>query len=62
MRDMKNHVLDISAGGSTNLAAGIQMATQQYNNLSEINNYEYENRIIILTDANRIPVTLPAPA
>ena len=51
MRDVKNRVLDITAGGSTNLAAGLQLATQQFNNLYEINNYEYENRIIVLTDA-----------
>jgi Ca-activated chloride channel family protein len=51
MRDVKNRVLDISAGGSTNLAAGLQMATQQFRNLYEINNYEYENRIIVLSDA-----------
>jgi Ca-activated chloride channel homolog len=51
MQGVKNHVLDIAAGGSTNLAAGIDVATRQYNNLSELNNYEYENRIIILTDA-----------
>jgi Ca-activated chloride channel family protein len=51
MRDMKNRVLDITAGGSTNLAAGIQMATQQFKGLHEVDNYEYENRIIVLTDA-----------
>ena len=51
MRDVKNRVLDINAGGSTNLDAGLQMATEQFNNLYEINNYEYENRIIVLTDA-----------
>lgn len=51
MQAIKNRVLDIAAGGSTNLAAGIDIATRQYNNLSELNNYEYENRIVILTDA-----------
>jgi Ca-activated chloride channel homolog len=51
MRDIKNHVLDIIAGGSTNLDAGMRMATQQFNNLYELNSYEYENRIMVLTDA-----------
>jgi Ca-activated chloride channel homolog len=51
MRDIKNRVLDITAGGSTNLADGLQLATQQFNSLYEINNYEYENRIMVLTDA-----------
>jgi len=51
MRNVKNHVLDIDAGGSTNLDAGIQMATRQFNNLYESDNYEYENRIMVLTDA-----------
>ena len=51
MNDIKNHILDIYAGGSTNLDAGLDMATGQFRNLYEIDNYEYENRIIVLTDA-----------
>jgi Ca-activated chloride channel homolog len=51
MGDVKNRTLDITAGGSTNLSAGLQLATDQFNNLSEVNSYEYENRIIVLTDA-----------
>jgi Ca-activated chloride channel family protein len=51
MQNVKNHVLDINAGGSTNLDAGLQMATQQFYNLYEANSYEYENRIMVLTDA-----------
>ena len=51
MRDIENHVLDVPAGGSTNLAAGIDLAVQQFRGMYEINSYEYENRIIILTDA-----------
>ena len=51
MNDIKNHILDITAGGSTNLDDGLDMATGQFRNLYEINNYEYENRIIVLTDA-----------
>ena len=48
---IKYHVMDIRAGGSTNIEAGIKMATEQYKGLYEINNYDYENRIIIITDA-----------
>jgi len=51
MRDIRDHVLDVRAGGSTNLASGIKMATEQYRGFYELNNYEYENRVIILTDA-----------
>ena len=51
IRDIANRILDITAGGSTNLSAGIELATGQFRNLYEINNYEYENRIIVLTDA-----------
>jgi len=51
MRDVENNVLGINAGGNTNLSAGMQMATDQFRNLREVNSYDYENRIIILTDA-----------
>ncbi len=51
MTRVKNDVLNIGAGGSTNLGAGMQLATSQYNNLYEVNSYDYENRIIVLTDA-----------
>jgi Ca-activated chloride channel homolog len=51
MRDIRNMVLDIPAGGSTNLDAGIDMATAQFGNNYEWDNYDYENRMIVLTDA-----------
>jgi Ca-activated chloride channel family protein len=51
MRDVKNRVLDITAGGGTSLSAGLDLAARQFNNLREVDGYEYENRIIILTDA-----------
>jgi Ca-activated chloride channel family protein len=51
MSDIRSSVLDIHAGGNTNLSSGIDMATDQFRNYLEINSYEYENRIIILTDA-----------
>lgn len=51
MGTLENRVLDIVAGGSTNLDAGIDMATRQLKGTSELNSYEYENRIMVLTDA-----------
>jgi Ca-activated chloride channel family protein len=51
MGNIIDDVLDINAGGSTNLAAGMDIATGQFRNLLEVNSYDYENRIILLTDA-----------
>jgi Ca-activated chloride channel family protein len=51
MQDVRNRVMDINAGGSTNLADGYDLATQQFRNLREVSSYDYENRIIVLTDA-----------
>jgi Ca-activated chloride channel family protein len=51
MNRIRSMVLDINAGGSTNLDAGLDMATGLFRGEFEINSYEYENRIIVLTDA-----------
>jgi Ca-activated chloride channel homolog len=51
MNNIKDDVLDINPGGSTNMAAGMDLATQQFRNLLEVNSYDYENRIVLLTDA-----------
>jgi len=51
MQHVKDRIFDIIAGGSTNLDAGMQLGTGQFNGLNEINSYEYENRMIVLTDA-----------
>jgi len=51
LRTARANVDNIVAGGSTNLGAGMELATDQFRNLYETSNYEYENRIIILTDA-----------
>jgi Ca-activated chloride channel homolog len=51
MNDVRSKVLNIHAGGNTNLSSGIDLATNQFRNYLEIDNYEYENRIIVLTDA-----------
>jgi Ca-activated chloride channel family protein len=51
MRKVTNRVYDIIAGGSTNLDAGLELATRQFRSLYGLNSNEYENRIIVLTDA-----------
>ncbi|MFC2068387.1 VWA domain-containing protein [Chloroflexota bacterium] len=51
MKAIKDHILEISASGGTNLDAGMQMATGMYDELADIDASEYENRIIFLTDA-----------
>jgi Ca-activated chloride channel family protein len=51
MKAIKDHVLEISASGGTNLDAGIRTATGMYDELTGIDPSEYENRIIFLTDA-----------
>jgi Ca-activated chloride channel homolog len=51
LTQIKNKVLDVNAGGSTGLTSGMDMANDQFRNLREMSSYEYENRIIILTDA-----------
>ena len=48
---IKNHILEISAGGGTNLDAGMRMATDMYDELTDVDPSECENRIIFLTDA-----------
>jgi Ca-activated chloride channel family protein len=51
MNDVKNRIMDLNAGGSTNLTDGLDMAAGQFRNLREVSSYDYENRIIVLTDA-----------
>lgn len=51
MRSIKDKILDLNAGGSTNMSGGMYMATEQFRDLAEVDSYEYENRIILLTDA-----------
>jgi Ca-activated chloride channel family protein len=51
MGDIRDRLMDIIPGGSTNMDAGLETATRQFRNLLEVNNNEYENRIIVLTDA-----------
>jgi Ca-activated chloride channel homolog len=51
MSGIEQRILDIAAGGSTNQEAGMQLGTEQFRGLSELNNYEYENRMMVFTDA-----------
>jgi Ca-activated chloride channel homolog len=51
MDAIKDHILQITAGGSTNLDAGMQMATGLFDDIAESDAAKVENRIIILTDA-----------
>jgi Ca-activated chloride channel homolog len=51
MSNTKSKVADIKPGGSTDLSAGFHMAVNQFRNLREVESYDYENRIIVLTDA-----------
>jgi Ca-activated chloride channel homolog len=51
MREVRSEILDTVAGGSTNLAAGMELGTGQFKGMSEVDSYEFENRMIVLTDA-----------
>ena len=51
MYELKNKVLDIRSGGGTNMSAGLERGTDQLHRFYESYNYEFENRIILLTDA-----------
>ena len=51
MKAIKDHILEISARGGTNLDSGMRMATDMYDELTDVDPSEYENRIIFLTDA-----------
>jgi Ca-activated chloride channel family protein len=51
MESVKNRVWGLPVGGGTNLSAGIELGSRQFNDYYEANSYEYENRMIVLTDA-----------
>ena len=48
---IKNHILEIEANGGTNFEAGYTKATELFKEYLNVNSYEYENRIIVITDA-----------
>lgn len=51
MESIKGHILEIIAQGGTNFSSGYKKATELYNSFKTLNSDEYENRIIVLTDA-----------
>ena len=48
---IKEHVLEIEAMGGTNFEAGIELAREQFDESGIGDKSEYENRMIIITDA-----------
>jgi len=51
MNDIRNRVFNLNPGGSTNLSAGVLRGTNQFYDAWSPDSYEYENRMIIITDA-----------
>ena len=51
MEAIRDHMLELRAGGGTNMDAGIQMATDMIDDYADSDQTEYENRIVFLTDA-----------
>ena len=51
MKKIKDHILELQERNSTNLSAGMDMASRQFREFAKANQNEYENRIIFLTDA-----------
>ena len=51
MDDVEDGIFEIRANGSTNLSDGMKLATELLERYSDYDPYEYENRIIFLTDA-----------
>lgn len=48
---IKEHILELCSKGGTNMESGIKMGTDLFAELTEVDQEEYENRIIFLTDA-----------
>ena len=48
---IKNHVLEVQAMGGTNFEAGYKLANDTFDEYGIGNTQEYENRIIVITDA-----------
>ncbi|MBD3300514.1 MAG: VWA domain-containing protein [Candidatus Moranbacteria bacterium] len=51
MEAIKNHILEIDPRGGTNMEAGFKQGTKSFEEFLEVDQDEYENRIIFLTDA-----------
>ena len=51
MEALKSRILSINEAGSTDMSAGMRTASGMFTELFKVNQSEYENRIIFLTDA-----------
>lgn len=51
MDAIKEHILEIQENGGTNFEAGYTEATKLFEDLKNVDSNEYENRIIVITDA-----------
>ena len=51
MPSIAGHVLELQPRGGTNMSAGIETATEMFDEFKNADSDEYENRIIFLTDA-----------
>lgn len=51
MKAVKDHILEIGARGGTRMSAGMEMGTELFDEFLDVDQDEYENRIIFLTDA-----------
>jgi Ca-activated chloride channel homolog len=51
INNIEKNIMDIQASGSTNIDAGIEMASDQFSEEGYLDRIEYENRIIVFTDA-----------
>lgn len=51
MDAIKKHILEIQASGGTNFESGYTQATELFEEYINANSDEYENRIIVITDA-----------
>lgn len=51
MDAIRQHISELRAEGGTNMYAGINTASELYDNLTDYDAKEYDNRIIFLTDA-----------
>ena len=57
IRAIKNHILEITPTGGTNMEAGYNAGTRLLRQYEQADKGEYENRIIFLTDAMPNPDT-----
>jgi Ca-activated chloride channel family protein len=51
MEELKSRILNINEAGSTDMSAGMRTASGMFTELFKVDQSEYENRIIFLTDA-----------